>query len=644
MADVEIKIKFLGNDAVDGMKQFGKETQKVNDSTKQLTLSLKQANTFAANFAANLAAVGVTKFLSSISAIPGVISGAVDAAKESEDALNQLNNALAQTGQYSAESSAGLEAFAAELQRTTRFEDDAIIKNAALIQTLGNLSVDGLKQATTAAVDLSAALGIDLTSASTLVGKAAQGNISAFSRYGVVIKEGSTNAETFANTLSALNSKFGGRAASDVKTFSGGIEQLKNQYGDLNERLGEAFTKNSVVITVFQAASKALSQLSSSIVANQGPLKEFIGSTILFLIDTAIRLVDTFDYMSRSAQFVFQDLGAGLAEEVLFIATQLNKIGVVSDDTVAHFQKTLTVAREAMTETALGETGLSKVSFALQQVRTSASEAFDGMKTGATEAGDAIVNGLAPKAQEVAGILQLLAESRTISEQEATARSLLLKQTESDETTRILIQGLGEQEAARVLFDAQKLANEQKSAEASTKLADATRQAKKKILEQEAADRKSTYSTIATLATSNNQTLATIGKAAALTQIAIDGPPAVVKAFNAFPPPFSFIAAAATAAAVAAQAAKVAGVNFAQGGIVPGTSTSGDRVRANVNSGEMILNKQQQSNLFDMANSGSGSGGGREITVNSVINLDGEVVARAVSRHVADGLILGAVT
>ena len=43
---------------------------------------------------------------------------------------------------------------------------------------------------------------------------------------------------------------------------------------------------------------------------------------------------------------------------------------------------------------------------------------------------------------------------------------------------------------------------------------------------------------------------------------------------------------------------------YAGGGIVPGTSYSGDRLTANVNSGEMILNKEQQSRLFEIANSG----------------------------------------
>lgn len=42
--------------------------------------------------------------------------------------------------------------------------------------------------------------------------------------------------------------------------------------------------------------------------------------------------------------------------------------------------------------------------------------------------------------------------------------------------------------------------------------------------------------------------------------------------------------------------------NFATGGIVGGTSYTGDKMRANVNSGEMILNKAQQSELFAALN------------------------------------------
>lgn len=54
---------------------------------------------------------------------------------------------------------------------------------------------------------------------------------------------------------------------------------------------------------------------------------------------------------------------------------------------------------------------------------------------------------------------------------------------------------------------------------------------------------------------------------------------------------------------------------FATGGIVPGASFSGDRVLAAVNSGEMILNRQQQSNLFEMLQGGIGGAG---VTIQNV--------------------------
>lgn len=62
-------------------------------------------------------------------------------------------------------------------------------------------------------------------------------------------------------------------------------------------------------------------------------------------------------------------------------------------------------------------------------------------------------------------------------------------------------------------------------------------------------------------------------------------------------------------AQLAAMVATVKG--FAQGGIVGGTSYTGDRQFIRVNSGEMILNGQQQARLFSMINNG---GGGGEVT------------------------------
>ena len=77
--------------------------------------------------------------------------------------------------------------------------------------------------------------------------------------------------------------------------------------------------------------------------------------------------------------------------------------------------------------------------------------------------------------------------------------------------------------------------------------------------------------------------------------------------------------------------------SFATGGIVPGTSYSGDRVTANVNSGEMILNAQQQKNLWDMANS---RGGGAVVNMPVTIENNASDAVSASAELSASGLTI----
>lgn len=67
-----------------------------------------------------------------------------------------------------------------------------------------------------------------------------------------------------------------------------------------------------------------------------------------------------------------------------------------------------------------------------------------------------------------------------------------------------------------------------------------------------------------------------------------------------------FVGVALGVAGIAAIVAAMASIpKFANGGIVPGGSFSGDKVPALLNSGEMILNGSQQANLFKQLNSGA---------------------------------------
>lgn len=227
-------------------------------------------------------AIGAAAAVAGAAIVAGLAFGlkkSIDAAIIQEEAVNDLNSALARTGQFSESASLEMQKFASELQSVTKFGDEAILQNAALIQSLGKLSTDGLKQATTAAADLSAALGIDLRSASQLVGRAASGNVDMFSRYGVVIQKGATDAETFANALRSINTQFGGAAASQANTFSGVMTQLKNAFGDLQEEIGAMITKSPALVAAIRFIKETFENLTKEVkflAATGDPFKDIL--------------------------------------------------------------------------------------------------------------------------------------------------------------------------------------------------------------------------------------------------------------------------------------------------------------------------------------------------------------------------------
>lgn len=306
------------------------------------------------------------------------ISAVTEAASIQEDAINQLNIALKASGQFSEETSKDFQEFASSLQEVTTFGDEVLLQNAALIQSLGQLDSDGLKKATVAAADLSAALGISLNSAATLVGKAAAGNIESFSRYGLIIEKGATSNESFANTLEAINNQFGGAAEGQVFTFSGALDQLSNAFGDVQEVVGQFITSNPAVISGINTLSKLFVQLQDVLKANSDQGSDLIGNFIeglLNAIPAAINvvadLVDAIGLIStsispvvRAFDFLADKVGTALALMVQNLITfastiktailapvnlaiqGLNKLGAVSDETAQSFSNTFNAALE----------------------------------------------------------------------------------------------------------------------------------------------------------------------------------------------------------------------------------------------------------------------------------------------------------
>ena len=136
-----------------------------------------------------------------------------------------------------------------------------------------------------------------------------------------------------------------------------------------------------------------------------------------------------------------------------------------------------------------------------------------------------------------------------------------------------------------------------------------------KAKEAEAAiDTATTSQKVSNAATGAAATVAatTIEKEAAKTEVAANtakGASAVgASAAKKLPWPISLIALGGAIAAALALFAAIP--KFARGGVVTGGPSSGDKMLARVNAGEMILNQGQQSHLFEAINSGRLGGGG----------------------------------
>lgn len=134
---------------------------------------------------------------------------------------------------------------------------------------------------------------------------------------------------------------------------------------------------------------------------------------------------------------------------------------------------------------------------------------------------------------------------------------------------------------------------------------------------------------------SESEASAKAQKALALGEIAVQTGVAIAQGISSamsVPFPGNIVAIATTIATVVANIASaistVKSAKFATGGIVGGTSYSGDNVNVRVNSGEMILNTRQQAELFAVAN-GQPTNGGIDY------NLLGATMAEAVASQPA---------
>jgi len=196
-------------------------------------------------------------------------------AKSSEEAEAQnrkLDNSIQNSGQSFSDSGDKLRELANALQQKTAADADAIIGAESLLVQFG-LTEDQVLSLTPLIVDLSRKMGVDLDTAAKAVAKSAGGNVTALRKMGVQVDATKAKVDPFAATVDALGVAAGGFATKEGKTFTGQLEILKNNLGDIGESVGKgAVDVFSGLAGGANAAAKGLNSINPAILESVGAI------------------------------------------------------------------------------------------------------------------------------------------------------------------------------------------------------------------------------------------------------------------------------------------------------------------------------------------------------------------------------------
>lgn len=241
-------------------KNAVRSVQLTRDEIEKLTGAQKRGATATQQFASAFSKANgaVDKTSRAFQGLGGLIAGlgigtffktVVDKTIQQEKAVKQLETVLTSTGGAAGRTAEQMQAYAASLQATTTFGDEAIIAAQAMLATFTDIQGVNFDETVSTILDVSQALGQDLKSSTIQLGKALNDpvkGLSALSRVGVsftdeqkeLIKsldETGQKAEAQRVILAELRKEFGGSAAAAKDTLGGALTSLGNTWNDLLE-------------------------------------------------------------------------------------------------------------------------------------------------------------------------------------------------------------------------------------------------------------------------------------------------------------------------------------------------------------------------------------------------------------------------
>ncbi|MBK8233183.1 MAG: hypothetical protein IPK72_22020 [Candidatus Eisenbacteria bacterium] len=169
-------------------------------------------------------------------AVGSFLKSSAQAFLQEENAIVKLRGALRASGADVDGATEMIRKLGSELQKTTTFEDDAVIGLAQMAMSMG-VTTDKIEEVIKGAVGLSVAFGVSETTALKMSANAMQGKFTTLTRYVPALKNAKNEAEKMAIAQRAMANSFE-VAREEAKSTSGQLTIMRNQWGDMKEDLG----------------------------------------------------------------------------------------------------------------------------------------------------------------------------------------------------------------------------------------------------------------------------------------------------------------------------------------------------------------------------------------------------------------------
>ena len=535
----------------------------MNDKIASLILKIKtegeeQLDNITGMFG-KLAAAAAVAF----AAISAVIVKSIDEYSQQEQAINSLNRAMVNSGTFSVELRDAYLEQAEALSKLTLFGDEQIVQaQSAYTQMTNGMKLT--KEATIAILDFAQAKGMDAASAAEIFAKSVATSTNALGRHGIEVNSSMTAQQKLDSVVTQVTKKFGGQAEAATEGL-GSIKMLQKSFGEMFETIG---SKLAPAVTILANRFNAFFNDGSAVIT----VAELINRAFLFTVTLSDRIVTSFNKIAMAVGGIFSSMGAAIDK---FRETDTVALGLLKGmNELVEGYKNIGKANKELEDqyetrnTEMYTASLGKQLESLKDAREK-ERALELAHYNQKLAGQKKF--LDEKTQKDKDQEQIELEAKTLKAEADLAMDLAILSGRESEIQAAKIRSAETKFKIASLHEDDMTKLKQTQAEKNAALAekhkaqDLLREAK--LAEAKEAMLKDSLGKIATLSRSGNYTLAAIGKAAAITQIAIDTPAAIAKAWTLGPiigPP----AAVLVGAAMAAQAAQVAGVQLADGGVV----------------------------------------------------------------------------